>query len=87
MPTFAEAKAEHDRLDREFHEAGEALRAFPRGQMGLVPDAVRATPAYRAAKTRSDKAFAALRKFNQTFVRTFAKELRAERRARRPEVL
>jgi hypothetical protein len=51
--------------------------------MGLTPDHVRATPEWRAAKARSKAAFAALQAFNIVFTRMFAKELRAQRAARR----
>lgn len=79
MTTYEEAKAESALVEKEMFEAQAAIDAFPRGPMGLTPDAVRATPEWRAAKTRVDKAFARLRAFNAVFVKRFAKELRAER--------
>ena len=79
---FDEAKAEAARLDAEAEAAGQVLRSFPRGPTGLTPDAVRATPEYRAAKARFDKAFARQRDFNGVFVKRFAKELREERAER-----
>lgn len=82
MKTFEEAKAESDLLEQEEHAAGAALNAFPRGPMGLTPDAVRATIEYKNAKTRWGKAFKALQCFNVTFVKQFAKELREERKRR-----
>jgi len=82
VPTsFEEAKAEGALIEQEEKAAGEALQLFPR-PMGLIPDAVRATPEYRTAKSRFDKAFARLRAFNGIFVKRFAKELRAERAER-----
>jgi hypothetical protein len=79
---YEQAKAESERLDKEASEAGEALRAFPRGPTGITPDSIRATPAFREAKARYDKAFAKQRAFNGPFVKRFAKELREERRLR-----
>jgi hypothetical protein len=76
---FGQAKSESAAIEAEVDAASEALRAFPRGPTGLTPDAVRATPEYRAAKSRYARAFARQRDFNETFTKRFAKELRAER--------
>lgn len=81
--TYAEAKATAANIDAEVSAAEVALRSFPAGPMGLTPDSVRVTPEYRAAKLAFDKSFAKLRAFNGTFTKTFAKEIREERRARR----
>lgn len=53
-----------DALEAETKAAGLALKAFPKGPMGLTPDSVKATLEYKSAKNRYDKAFAALRAFN-----------------------
>jgi hypothetical protein len=82
---FEEAKAEGALLEEEESEAGAALKVFPRGPTGLTPDSVRATPEWKAANARYQKAFARLRDFNGVFVKKFAKELRAERSARTRE--
>jgi len=82
---FEAAKAEQALLEREMSEAQTALDVFPRGPMGLTPDAVKATPQWRAAKARVDRAFARLRAFNAVFVKKFVKELRAERAERAKE--
>jgi hypothetical protein len=90
---FEQAKIEEAKVEREMSEAGEALKSITaelaqrfgvpeHGPMGLTPDIVRETPEWRAAKTRVDEAFAQLRAFNATFVKRFAKELRAERAER-----
>lgn len=79
---FEAAKAQQSQLEQEVEEAGAGLRDFPRGAMGLTPDAVKTSPAYRAAKARFDRAFARLRAFNATFTKKFARELRAERSRR-----
>ena len=79
---FEVAKAESALLEKEVDAASAALQVFPRGPMGLVSEA---TPEYRAAKARFQKAFARLRAFNAVFTKRFAKELRAERSQRYAE--
>lgn len=76
---FDEARAESALIEKEVDAASDALRAFPRGSMGLTPDAIKSTPEYRAANARYQRAFAKQRAFNTTFTKKFAKELRAER--------
>lgn len=69
-----------DRVDR----ASMRLRKFPAdGPMGLVSDAVKFSPSYRAAKREFDAAFSALRTFNARFTKQFTKEIRADRAKRR----
>lgn len=82
MKTFAEAKLEADRLYAEVQRTSAALNAFPRNAIGLVPQVVRMSPEYRAAKTAYDQAFAALRDFNAGYTKTYKRELAAERKAR-----
>lgn len=79
---FEAAKVESAAVEAEVNTADEALRSFPRGPMGLTPESVAASPEYRAANARYQKAFARQRAFNATFTKRFAKELRAERAAR-----
>jgi hypothetical protein len=82
---YAIAKQVKAQLEIECGLASQALRAIPgigSGPMGLTPDAVKATPEYREAKARSDATFAALRNFNGKFVKLFAAEIKAERRAK-----
>lgn len=79
---FEEAKAELALIENEMAAAGAVMRTFPSGAMGLPPESVRLSPEYRAAKARTDKAFARLRAFNAVYVKKFAKELRAERAKR-----
>lgn len=80
--TYDEAKARADTLNAAVKAAGDVLRAYPTGPMGLTPDDVRATPQWKANKLAYDRAFAALRTFNQSFTKTFARQIRAERKAR-----
>jgi hypothetical protein len=50
--------------------------------MNLTPDAVKASPQWRADKAAADKAFTALRNFNAWHSREFKAELQRERRDR-----
>lgn len=59
-------EAARARLEAERAAASAELRAFPKdGPMGLTPDAVKATPEWRAASARYQAAHEALRQFNQ----------------------
>lgn len=83
---YRNAKARQAQLEQAVKAAELALSAIPGvgcGPFGLTPDKVKVTPEYQAAKAAFDSAFARLRDFNASFVRTFARELRDERRARR----
>lgn len=82
-PAYEAAKAEKTLLDKEVTAAELTLKTFPRAPNGLVPENVRLSPEYRVARTRFQRAFAALRAFNEVFMKKFAKEDRAERDARR----
>lgn len=81
--TYAEAKKLKETAEEESRAASTAERAFPRLANGLTPDAVRATPEYKAAAARNALAFARLRAVNEWFVKTFKKEYAADRAARR----
>lgn len=50
--------------------------------MGLTPERVRSTPEWQAAKRAYELAANRLRNFNEHFVKKYAKEIRADRRAR-----
>jgi hypothetical protein len=79
---YQQAKARKAELEAEQSRLGAILRAFPKCQMGLTPDHIRATPEWKTAKAESDAAFARLQKFNAYFVKRFATEYRDERRAK-----
>lgn len=84
--TFEEAKEMSVVLNNRVDATGEVLRQFPKGPMGLTPDAVRAMPEWQAAKRAFDLAFSHLRSFNAIYVKKFKNELAAER-AQKREVL
>lgn len=81
--TFEQAKREADRLNALVASTGAALQAFPKGPLGITPDAVKGTLEWLTAKREFDRAFYALRTFNAHYTKRFAAELRAERAARR----
>lgn len=71
-------------LEADAAAKGRALAALSGGgPMGLTPDHVRASPAWREASAAYAEAFQALRRFNQGFVRLYAREIRADRDAAR----
>lgn len=81
---YAQAKERQAQLDAECRRTGRALQALSGGgSMGMTPDAVRATPAWKAARRAADDAFAALRSFNADYVRRFKKEIAEDRGRRR----
>lgn len=77
---YEAAKRIRDAIEDQRKQAGAALQRFPRGAMGLTPDAIKASPEYRAAKAAYDLAHARLRKINQIINRHFSVERLADRR-------
>lgn len=77
-------------LNAEYQAASKALREVPgvaSGPAGLTPAEVRATPAFREASGRFDRAFRALRAFNAAHPREVAALARRQRDERRAAVL
>lgn len=67
MNNAAVIEAARATLQTEYATVSAVLRAFPRGPLGLTPDAVKASAEWKAAKRSSDAAFTALRRFNQQY--------------------
>lgn len=80
--TYAIAKAAQKNLEEVCNVLSAKLNTYPKGKMGLTPDAVKCTPEWKSDKAAFQKAFAAFRNFNQSFVKTYKKEMREERRER-----
>ncbi len=76
-------KSRRDRLEAEAKSASDALNAFPKGPMGLTPDDVKASPEFKAARQRYQKAADQLREANSIIAKRFAKEAKADRDAER----
>lgn len=81
--TYEAAKARIAEIEANVKAASAALQAFPRGPNGLTPDAVKFSPEFKAARHAYEVAADQLRGANESFVRQFRKEIRAERRNRR----
>jgi hypothetical protein len=81
---YSQAKQAKAELEAKVATLSNALQSFPKGgALGLTSDAVKATPAFQSTSSAYKAAFDALRRFNANYVTTFAKEIRAERAARR----
>ena len=75
-------KQKQQELENATEEASKIMKAFPRGNIGLVADAVKNTMEYKLAKRNFDVSFQALRSFNAVFVKKWRKELAKERAQR-----
>lgn len=73
---FAAFLAERQRLDAILADASADVNRFPKGDMGLTPDAVKFSAPFRAAAKRYDAAHAAVRALNGQYVTHFKEELR-----------
>ena len=73
-----------DQIEAKLQAAEQALAKYPKGSMNLTPDDVRTTPEWQSEKRVAETAFHRLRTFNSRFVKTYKKEIAAERRARFP---
>ena len=86
MTPYTIAKAARDTLEAEYQSAVDRLNAASgteRGPFGLTPDHIKSTPEWRAAWNNERRMFGQLRAFNMEFGKVYAKELKAERDARR----
>ena len=79
---YESAKAIKAALSHRVDAASAVLNQYPKGAMGLTPDAVRATAQWKADKAEFDVAFRASRDFNGKFSKMFKLEIRAERMAK-----
>lgn len=80
MYTYKQYVIIRNNLRKALEKWSEVLQSFPKGAMGLVPDAVRATPEYKTAKTAYDSSFHTLRVLNGKYVKQYKKELAADRK-------
>jgi hypothetical protein len=70
-------------LDNAVTEASAALQKYPRGNMGLTPDSVKASVEFQRDKRAYDQAFQAMRQFNTVFLKTHKKAYREYMLAKR----
>jgi len=68
-----------DAIRAELDAASYALKAFPKGAMGLTPDSVKQSPEWKTAKHRYLVAFEMLRAFNEAKRRFSGKTGRTDR--------
>lgn len=80
--TYMQVRAHADAIHAENGRLSDTLNAFPKGDMGLTPDHVRATSEWRAAKLAFDLSFAELRAFNAWYVKEFRAERNADRQVK-----
>lgn len=78
---FATYKTTVEELNARMKRASQRMRELGAGtgQRGLTPDHVKFSPEYRLARREYQTAFSALRDLNQKHLKSFRKELQAER--------
>lgn len=81
--TYAEFKRTVETYQSIADRYSAILQTFPKGDMGLTPDAVKFSPEFQVAKQAYDRAARAIRDLNGTYAKTFEKEIRADVDARR----
>jgi hypothetical protein len=81
---YQEAKLYRDEMEKRHKIDSDNLKTFDKYKisMGIVPDHIRETPEYQIVSKAVDKNFAELRNFNKWYVKTFKKEIQADRKNR-----
>ncbi len=72
--TFAEANAARQPFDEACNHWGKVLESFPKGEMGLTPDHIKASQPYGIARAEFDKNMRKLKAINSYIVKHFKKE-------------
>ena len=83
MNDFKSALAHKQILESNVTATSTALNAFPSGAMGLTPDAVEFSEAFKQAKANYNQAAKTLKDFNRSFLKTYKKEYAACRAQQR----
>lgn len=78
---YLEAKEISEEMNKRVDTTSNTLNSkyTQRTSLGLIPDSVRNTYEYKSDKLAFDTAFNELKSFNKIYVKTFKKEIRAER--------
>ena len=76
MGSFSIALSAQSQLNEVLDFANEALSKYPKGDMGLTPDHIKATPQWQAEKRAFENAMRNLREFNAAMLRKYKKEYR-----------
>ena len=80
--TYEEAKVIKNQLEEKNNAYSKILQTFEKNEIGLTPDHIRELPEWKEANNEFKTSFAQLRKFNSWYVKTFKKEIQADRRNR-----
>lgn len=64
---------------------GKVLRAYPKNELGMTLDSIKASSEYKRVKALNGKAFAELRKLNASVSNKFKREVRDFIRAQRKQ--
>lgn len=78
--TFEDATKLRDTFESLVRAASARMKAYPKNEIGLTPDNIKASADWKADKATFDYAMANLRAFNARYTKEYARELRAERR-------
>jgi len=78
---YQEAKGAQSSLNKIVDKASNILNTkyTQKNELGMVIESVRMSAGYQADRRAFDTAFSKLRLFNSAFMKTFKKEIRAER--------
>jgi hypothetical protein len=83
MMNYAAARQIKENLDKQNEELGAKLRAYPSGPMGLTPDAIKATDAWKADYRAFHISLRHLQRYNREFMKLYGKQYRADMRKER----
>ncbi|MFK4706177.1 hypothetical protein ABIC83_003016 [Roseateles asaccharophilus] len=83
MDDFGAGLAQSEALNQVAQKASEALKAFPKGEMGLTPDDVKFSKPFKDASRAYEVAAKALRDFNGPFTSKWKAELGEHHMAKR----
>ena len=83
MGTFEKAISGHGILNDVLNFTSESLNKYPKGDMGLTPDHIKATPQWQADKRACETSMRNLREFNCIMLRKYKKEYRQHVKERR----
>lgn len=76
---YEKAKVYLAAIQADVDAASKALRSYPKVDLGLTPDHVKASSEWRADRNRYQAAFARLRAMNGFMAKNFKREMREER--------
>jgi len=78
--SYEEWLKESKEIDKESDDASDAIKSFPRNEMGLTPDNVKNTEEYKVANKNWNTSWKKLQEFNRTSPNEFKRRASNERR-------